>query len=69
MMTNATSRPVFHNLVTRYECCVLNSAGTLLIVLMHVTIQVVYCHYMNNQVQAMVVRINVLQYNKLVFRQ
>ena len=41
--------PVFQNLVTMYECCVLNSTGASLIVLMHATIQFVYCHYMNDQ--------------------
>ena len=48
-MTNTTSRPVFQSLITMYECCALNSTGTLLIILMHATIQFIYCHYMNDQ--------------------
>ena len=44
-----TSQPVFQSLITMYECCVLNSTGTLLIVLMHATIQFIYCHYMDDQ--------------------
>ena len=48
-MTNTTSQPVFQNLITMYECCILNSTGTLLIVLMHATIQFVKCYYMNDR--------------------
>ena len=39
----------FSKSVTMYECCVFNSTGASLIVLMHATIQFVCCHYMNDQ--------------------
>ena len=78
-----------------YERHIFNSVGILLLLLTHVTIQVVYCHHMltpcvehswyvkfwhlclkqdqliegTTKRQAMAPRINILQYNRFVFKQ